>query len=72
MKHRNAFAVGGTVLVALLIVVAGAIWLGHVQLGSRPEKVTVRFRTVGGMGVYEDTLVKTKGEWLIQKREILQ
>jgi phospholipid/cholesterol/gamma-HCH transport system substrate-binding protein len=39
------------VLVALLIVVAGAIWLGHVQLGSRPEKVTVRFRTVGGMAV---------------------
>jgi 3-phenylpropionate/cinnamic acid dioxygenase small subunit len=27
---------------------------------------------VGGMGVYEDTIVKTNGEWLIQKREILQ
>jgi len=51
VKQRNAFAVGGTVLVALLIVVAGAIWLGHIQLGSRPEKVTVRFRTVGGMSV---------------------
>jgi len=51
VKQRNVFAVGGTVLVALLIVVVGAIWLGHIQLGSRPEKVTVRFRTVGGMGV---------------------
>ncbi len=51
MKQRNAFAVGGTVLVALLITVVAAIWLGHIQLGSRPEKVTVRFRTVGGMGV---------------------
>jgi hypothetical protein len=28
--------------------------------------------TVGGMGVYEDTIVKVNGEWLIQKREILQ
>ena len=28
--------------------------------------------TVGGMGVYEDTIVKYGGEWLIQKREILQ
>ena len=28
--------------------------------------------TVGGMGRYEDTLVKRKGEWLIQKRQILQ
>jgi phospholipid/cholesterol/gamma-HCH transport system substrate-binding protein len=39
------------VLAALLIVVVSAIWLGHIQLGSRPERVTVRFRTVGGMGV---------------------
>lgn len=28
--------------------------------------------TVGGMGVYEDTIVKVNGEWLIQKRDILQ
>ena len=28
-----------------------ALWLGHVHLGSRPEKVTVRFRTVGGLNV---------------------
>ena len=28
--------------------------------------------TVGGMGVYEDTIVKVNGEWLIQKREIIQ
>jgi 3-phenylpropionate/cinnamic acid dioxygenase small subunit len=28
--------------------------------------------SVGGMGLYEDTLVKVDDEWLIQKREILQ
>jgi uncharacterized protein (TIGR02246 family) len=27
---------------------------------------------VGGMGRYEDTLVKRNGEWLIQKRQIIQ
>jgi len=27
---------------------------------------------VGGMGRYEDTLVKVKGQWLIQKRQIIQ
>ena len=28
--------------------------------------------TVGGMGRYEDTLVKRNGTWLIQKRQIVQ
>ncbi len=28
--------------------------------------------TVGGMGRYEDTLVKRNGTWLIQKRQIIQ
>ena len=28
--------------------------------------------TVGGMGRYEDTIVKRNGQWLIQKREIVQ
>jgi uncharacterized protein (TIGR02246 family) len=27
---------------------------------------------VGGMGRYEDTLVKRDGQWLIQKRQIIQ
>ena len=51
MKQRNTFIVGVTVLVTLLVIVAGALWLGNVHLGSRPEKVTVRFRTVGGLNV---------------------
>ncbi len=51
MKQRNAFVVGGTVLITLAVIVVGALWLGHVQLGSRPEKVTARFRTVEGLNV---------------------
>ena len=51
MKQRNAFVVGGTILLTLAVVVAAALWLGHIPLGRRPEKVTVRFRTVGGLNV---------------------
>lgn len=51
MKRRNAFAVGATVIVAALLTTAAAIWLGHVQIGARPERVTARFRTVEGLGV---------------------
>jgi phospholipid/cholesterol/gamma-HCH transport system substrate-binding protein len=51
VKQRNALVVGATVLVTLLIAVAASLWLGQIHLGSRPEKVTVRFRTVGGLNV---------------------
>jgi ABC-type transporter Mla subunit MlaD len=51
VKQRNAFIVGATFLVALALTVAAAIWLGRIQLGSRPEKVSVRFRTKDGLGV---------------------
>lgn len=51
MKQRNTLAVGGTVLAALTVVVVAALWLGHVPLGKRPERVTARFRTVGGLNV---------------------
>ena len=36
---------------ALALTVAAAIWLGRIQLGSRTEKVSVRFRTVDGLAV---------------------
>ncbi len=51
MKQRNALVVGGTVLFTLAVIVAAAIWLGNISLGRRPEKVSVRFRTVGGLNV---------------------
>jgi phospholipid/cholesterol/gamma-HCH transport system substrate-binding protein len=49
VKQRNTFLVGATVLLALVITVAAALWLGHIHIGRRPEKVAVRFRTVGGL-----------------------
>lgn len=51
MKQRNAFAVGATVLLAVVVTVVAALWLGHIHIGRRPEKVAVRFRTVGGLNV---------------------
>lgn len=51
MKRGNAFMVGATFLVAAAITVAAALWLGRIHLGSRPEKVTARFRTVDGLTV---------------------
>jgi phospholipid/cholesterol/gamma-HCH transport system substrate-binding protein len=43
--------VGGTVLLTLAVVVAAALWLGHIHLGARPDKIAVRFRTLGGLNV---------------------
>jgi phospholipid/cholesterol/gamma-HCH transport system substrate-binding protein len=49
VKQRNAFMVGATALIAIVLTVAAALWLGHVHLGRRPDRVEVRFRTVGGL-----------------------
>jgi phospholipid/cholesterol/gamma-HCH transport system substrate-binding protein len=49
VKQRNTFLVGATVLLAIVITVVAALWLGHIHIGRRPEKVAVRFRTVGGL-----------------------
>jgi len=51
VKQRNSLVVGATVLVTLIVAVIAALWLGRVHIGSRPEKVAVRFRTVGGLNV---------------------
>jgi len=51
VKQRNEFAVGGAIVLALLVVVAGALWLSETRLGQRPDQATVRFRTVGGLNV---------------------
>ena len=51
MKRTNEFLVGLVVLVALAVVVAGALWLSETRLGATEELVAARFRTVGGLKV---------------------
>ncbi|HTR77656.1 MAG TPA: MlaD family protein [Gemmatimonadaceae bacterium] len=50
MKRENEFAVGVVVIVALAVVVIGALWLSGTHLGRTESVHTARFRTVGGLG----------------------
>lgn len=58
MTPRNAFAVGLTVVAAIVVVVAAAIWLGEVSTGAQREVITARFRTVGGVGVGDPVVLR--------------
>jgi phospholipid/cholesterol/gamma-HCH transport system substrate-binding protein len=51
VKKTNEFAVGAAVLVALAVVIAGALWLGEIHIGSQPHHYSARFRTVDGLQV---------------------
>src|SRR4029077_12205639 len=50
VRRENEFAVGGGVIAALAVVVAGALWLSGAHLGKTEAVYTARFRTVGGLG----------------------
>jgi len=51
MKRSNEFAVGLSVLAALALVVAGALWLSETDINKHQTSAVARFRTVGGLGV---------------------
>jgi phospholipid/cholesterol/gamma-HCH transport system substrate-binding protein len=51
MKRTNEFAVGLAVLLALAVVVAGALWLSETDINQKNVVAQARFRTVGGLGV---------------------
>jgi phospholipid/cholesterol/gamma-HCH transport system substrate-binding protein len=51
MKRTNEFAVGLAVLLALALVVAGALWLSETDVNQKKVTAQARFRTVGGLGV---------------------
>jgi phospholipid/cholesterol/gamma-HCH transport system substrate-binding protein len=50
MKRRDELIVGFTILAALVVVVAGTVWLSQTQLGGGGFFQSARFRTVGGLG----------------------
>jgi phospholipid/cholesterol/gamma-HCH transport system substrate-binding protein len=51
MKRRDELLVGATMVVALAVIVAGALWLSDTRIGSSADTFLARFRTVGGLGV---------------------
>jgi len=51
VKRGNEFAVGVAALASLAVVVGGALWLGHINVGKRSMSHVARFRTVGALGV---------------------
>ncbi len=52
MKRRDEIIVGVTILAAVGLVAAGAIWMADKDVfGARSELYTARFRSVGGLGV---------------------
>lgn len=49
MKRANETLVGAVVMGALVILVAGSIWLSRAEFGARPQVAEARFRNIGGL-----------------------
>lgn len=58
MKRRDELVVGVTVLAALGLVVAGALWLSEADLARGATTHAARFRTVGGLGVGDPVVLR--------------
>jgi phospholipid/cholesterol/gamma-HCH transport system substrate-binding protein len=51
MKRRDELVVGATILLAVVLVVVGALWLSQTRLAAGGYVQAARFRTVGGLSV---------------------
>ena len=51
MRRSNEFAVGLAVLMAVALVIGGALWLSETDVNQKQATYAARFRTVGGLGV---------------------
>lgn len=49
MKRGNEALVGGSVLLAAIVVIGGAVFLSQTNFGDRDQLHTARFRTIGGL-----------------------
>ncbi len=58
MNRRDDIVVGATILVAVIVIVSGALWLGQAHLGRTELMYTARFRTVGGLGVGDPVVLR--------------
>ena len=76
MKRRDELIVGATILAAIAVVIAGALWLSEAHLGQSGQTYVARFRTVGGLGVGNPVVLRgvrvgrvqeirlAEGEWV--------
>ena len=58
MKRRDELVVGVTVFGALILVVAGTLWLSQADLARGAATHAARFRTVGGLGVGDPVVLR--------------
>ena len=58
MKRRDELVVGVTVFGALVLVVAGTLWLSQADLARGATTHSARFRTVGGLGVGDPVVLR--------------
>ena len=58
MKRRDELVVGVTVFGALVLVVAGTLWLSQADLARGAATHAARFRTVGGLGVGDPVVLR--------------
>lgn len=58
MSRRDSYSVGLVVVIAAVVVVAGAIWLGQVGPGGPKARQVARFRTLGGVSVGDPVVLR--------------
>jgi phospholipid/cholesterol/gamma-HCH transport system substrate-binding protein len=58
MKRRDELVVGVTVVAALVLVVAGSLWLSRADFTRGAASYAARFRTVGGLGVGDPVVLR--------------
>jgi phospholipid/cholesterol/gamma-HCH transport system substrate-binding protein len=58
VTRQDELVVGATIFGAVVIVVAGALWLSQASLGGGGQGYTARFRTVGGLGVGDPVVLR--------------
>jgi phospholipid/cholesterol/gamma-HCH transport system substrate-binding protein len=58
VKRRDELVVGVTVFMALVVVVAGTLWLSQADLARGATTHAARFRTVGGLGVGDPVVLR--------------
>lgn len=58
MKRGNDFAVGLTIIIGIVVILAATLWVKQADLGGERAAVTARFREVGGVRIGTPVVVR--------------